>query len=180
MLQAGFFGEPKKLIITPERISFDGVMIDQNTFTDVKYVSEHIVWYKFYVGVEFRIDIKYEGSKILSLKFTKHAWKNRRYGQMYSDISNYIGNYFLIQRINERLDQLDRTGDVELLGVKITSGDISLAKSNTIPLANVGLKEYASYFVIYDKADPNNHKRISFNEWNTELLFNVVKNLINS
>jgi hypothetical protein len=45
---------------------------------------------------------------------------------------------------------------------------------------NVGVKEYYRYFAIFDKLKPEVHRRVTFDEWNAEVLFNVLKRLIAS
>ena len=51
---------------------------------------------------------------------------------------------------------------------------------HTMQWKEVGLKEYYQYFAIFDKTNPTIHKRITFDEWNAEVLFNVMKKLINA
>lgn len=172
----GLIGRKRKLVITPEYIDLDGTRIGQNMFVDVKYLSEHIVWYKFYVGVRFRIEIKSADNHVLVLKFSRYAWKNRHYGHVYTEISRWIGHYFLLGKINRNLECIEEKGMLELCGLLLTRLDVTIDKtSSPINWANMGLQEYPSYFVIFDKNNPAHHKRVTFDEWESEILFNTLK-----
>jgi hypothetical protein len=178
-LNSSLFATREKLVITPEQIRYNGITIDRNTFEDVKYCVESIVWYKFYVGVEYRIDIKFEKNKILSILFSEYPWKNKHYGRVYREISRHLGNYFLLPRVNVMLDSFDHTGSIGFTGLTISQENVSFeSPPHVIDWQNLGLKEYFKYFAIFDKTNPNIHKRVTFNEWNAEILFHTLKTLV--
>ena len=178
-LQSSLFAKPQKLIITPEVIQYNGITIHHNTFNDVKYSAESIVWYKFYVGVKYSIDIKFEETKVLPIVFSSYHWKNKQYGRFYTEISRYIGKYFLGNIIDAAVHLFHETGILEVTGLNISHDKIEFEfPQHTIAWQNVGLKEYPTYFAIYDKSNPKIHKRATFDEWNAEILFHTLKSLI--
>jgi hypothetical protein len=184
-LRPGLIGRKRKLFITPDYLEYeskdlgDGLLtkIKVDAFCDVKYETHYIVWYKFTVGYSYKIYIKYDYDKVLTIRFANYITGYRKHGEYFTEITKRIGNYFLRHVIKEKFDALQANGSLKLNGVEITRESVS-NKQTTITLSNVALKEYYSYFVIYNTNNPTDHIRISFNEWESELLFNCVKAII--
>jgi hypothetical protein len=174
-LQYGLFGKATELIITPEMIKFGDVMIDPSAFDDVKYRAESIQLYKFHIGAHFFIDIKYNQAQVLQLRFSKYPWRNRHYSEMYTEISRLVGIHYLTPKLDALIEILDQKGSVDIGAAHLTLDHVSVGNARQIPWTNVDATEYPSYFVVFDKSNPNHHQRISFNEWTSELLFNTLK-----
>jgi hypothetical protein len=178
-LKAGIWDSPEKLIITPDEIQYGSHVVTKQTFEDVKYSAEHIIWYKFSVGYAYRIQIKYDNGKVLTILFSNYFKLNNEYGDYYSNISQQIGDYFLLDKIYDVIEQFQATGRLESPGLSITMDNIQFQYPDEFILwENVGLKEYHRYFAIFDKSKPDVHRRVTFDEWNAEIIFNVLKRLI--
>jgi hypothetical protein len=186
-LRPDLLNKARELTITPEFIEYKSletasssmVRVEKDSFVDVKYRAEAIVWYKFTVGYSYRIQIKYSTDKILTIPMASYFWFNSDYGQIYSDISRHIGNYFLIDRINNAFDNIQHRGVLQMPGLIVREESLSFEyPDHKMEWKDVGLKEYYRYFAIFDKVNPNIHKRITFDEWNAEVLFNVMKRFI--
>lgn len=181
-LKPGLFSFANKLTITPEYIEFKNAnarnaitRIDKASFKDVKYFGNWIVWYKFTIGYSYKIEIKYGDDRVLPIRFVAYIDSDQT-GATYTDISKWIGKYFLSAIVNARLDELHTSGRLELNDLTITNGMVEF-NNHQFPWQEAGLKEYHQYFEVFNKKDPNIHKRISFDEWNSEVLFNVLKTL---
>jgi hypothetical protein len=184
-LRPDLVNKPRKLTITPEYIEYgnegDLVRFEKDSFVDVKFCAEQMVWYKFTVGYLYRIQIKYDTDKVLTIPMTSYFWFKKDYGEFYSDISRHIGNYFLLDRIHNALDNFHEKGILQMPGLIVKQDSVSFENADhTMEWKDVGLKEYYRYFAIFDKTNPTIHKRVTFDEWNAELLFNVMKALIAS
>jgi hypothetical protein len=189
-LRPDLVNKPRELTITPEYIEYKNlrtaassslVRIEKDSFVDVKYHAEPIVWYKFTVGYSYRIQIKYNIDKVLTIPMASYFWFNSDYGQIYSAISRHIGNYFLIDWINNAFDNFQDKGVLQMPGLIVRQESVSFEyPDHTMEWKVIGLKEYYRYFAIFDKANPNIHKRVTFDEWNAEVLFNVMKRLIST
>lgn len=184
-LKAGLFDGSRKLIITPDYIEFENntrpsssIRIDKASFVDVKYQADWIVWYRFNVGHRYKIDIKYNHDQVLSISFVTHFYNNDT-GETYTDISKWIGSYFLSHIINNKLEELQANKVFKYNELVINQNTICFGVGEpTLQWAEVGLKEYHKYFVVFKKDEPKIHKRISFEDWNSEVLFNVLKTFI--
>lgn len=188
-VKQSFFDRSRKLTITPEYIEYENknqlddlyTRVEKACFDDVKYDGEWIVWYKFPVGYVHKISILYEQRQVLTIRLAGYFGRRKQYGQLYSDISRWIGNYFLTEKIDQQLEVLQDGGILEFQDVKLTNEGVFFNDSGPLPVIawqNVQLEEYYHYFAVIDKNSPDTHKRFRFSEWKSEVLFYVVKTLV--
>ncbi len=185
ILTNGIFSQPRKLIISADQIEYQNkggaasTIITRETFEDVKYLVEGIRWEMWTVGTQYVIDIKYDNGKILPIRFCQYLWKSKNYGQTYSEISTGIGKHFLLDKINQVLDVFYADGFLEMPGLKMTSDKLIFENPpHEITWDHLALKEYYRYFAIFDKRDPNVHKRVTFYEWYAEVLYSTLKTIL--
>jgi hypothetical protein len=177
-LKAGLLSTPEKLIISPANIQYGSQVVTKDSFKDVRYLAESIIWYEFRVGFRYRIQVKYQNDKVLSIPFSRYFGMNKEYRDYYTKISSHIGEYFLSDKIYDVIDQFQATGRLESPGLIITMDYIQFENPDQfIKWENLGLKEYYNYFGIFDKSKPEVNRRVTFDEWNAEILFNVLKRL---
>ena len=84
------------------------------------------------------------------------------------------------QEIFEELwDELHHQGDVGLASYLAVPQLVRIAKKKELFEWNdVGIKEYYRYFAIYHKDDPQVHLRVSYNEYETETLWSILKTIL--
>lgn len=188
-VKRSLFGRSRKLTITPEYIEYEDkdrvddlyTRIEKACFNDVKYAGEWIVWYKFPVGYVHTISILYEQRQILTIRIAGYFGRKKQYGQIYSDISRWIGNYFLVEKVNQQLAVLQAGDVLRFQELTVANEGVSFKASGHSPVIeweNVKLKEYYHYFAMVDKNSPDTHQRFRFDEWKAEVFFNVVKTLV--
>jgi hypothetical protein len=185
ILRNGIFSQPRKLVISADRIEYQNkggaasTIITRETFEDVRYLVEGIRWEMWTVGTQYAIDIKYDNGKILPIRFCQYLWKPRNFEKTYSQISVDIGKHFLMSELNQILDVFYADGFLEMPGLKITADKVIFeSPDHEIAWGDLGLKEYYCYFAIFDKKNPSVHKRVTFYEWNAEVLYNTLKTIL--
>lgn len=188
-VKQSLFDRSRKLTITPEYIEYEDknqvgnlhTRIAKARFDDVKYAGEWIIWYKLPVGYVHTITILYEQRKVLTIRLAGYFGRKKPYRQIYSDVSRWIGNYFLMEKINQQLAVLQAGDVLRFQELTVANEGVSFKASGHSPVIeweNVELKEYYHYFAVIDKNSPDTHQRFRFDEWRAEVLFNVVKTLV--
>ncbi|MBT1704330.1 hypothetical protein [Chryseosolibacter indicus] len=181
-LKPGLFIAEKELVITPEFIEYknsnnSSVKIGKSSFKDVKYLGDWIALYRFNLGYNYRIEIKYEDDKVLPISFVGYS-NYKKVGTTYTDISKWIGKYFLSDIIHARLSEVSNKGGMQINDLVIKNEGLEWQNTlQLLPWQQVGLQEYHQYFVVFNKSNSNEYRRFSFVEWNSEILFNVLKAL---
>jgi hypothetical protein len=134
--------------------------------------------WKCFIGSRFSIDILYNENKVLPIRFAQYFLRKRGYEKVYTEVSALIGRYFLVEKINQALRAFNSGGFLEMPSLKITDENVIFEyPQHEIPWKDLGLKEYFRYFAIFDKKNPNIHRRVTFYEWNAEILYNTIRSI---
>ncbi|HYG19252.1 MAG TPA: hypothetical protein VD816_09990 [Ohtaekwangia sp.] len=145
-LSQGPLGRSRQLILRPDGLSFDGHEIARDVLTDVIYESEWIRWYRFTIGQSFRISLKTEDGSIIRVNFSSYFGTHNEYGRYYSEITGYIGTFYLLDLVNDRVSRVLNGDELDAAGLKITSSGLRHPKLFwSIPWPKAGVHEYYDY-----------------------------------
>ncbi len=187
-LQSGLLGRLRKLILTPDFLEFENKDLKGNEFTrlnksdiiDFKHGIESIVWYRFIVGQKFVITFKDKKNKELKISFKNYFGLRSNYEQIYSDIVDDIWKFYQEDIVDHHLDKFNRNEELQLKGVIINKKGVGFANGGeTIKWAELSVKDYYEYFAIYNTHNPDVHLRISFNEYESEILWSIIRTIPN-
>lgn len=184
-LSAGLFDRKRKLRLHPGYIEYEKYLepgaltrIDREDMLDIKFNMNWIIWYRFYVGCDFRIDIKTRESGTFKIRFVSYFRKNNAYIEAFNQIVDWMWEHYLQPVIQTYLHRFSGTQDLKVGGVSLTDQGVSFPdKGQHISWAEAAVKEYESYFAIYDQGNPEINKRIMFDEWESEILLGLVETL---
>lgn len=186
-LKSGLLDRHRKLVLTEEYVEFENKDLIGQEFTrfnktdivDFKHGMDWIVWYKFTVGRQFSITFKDKRGKELKIIFKSYFGLNSHYHQLYSDIVDDIWTYYHKNIVDKYLDRFYNNEELSLQGLKLNQSGIQLTgQSSVLPWERVDMKEYYRYFAIFDKENPQIHSRVSYNEYETEILWSVIKTIL--
>ena len=185
-LSAGLFDRKRTLRLAPDYFEYEAnylepgqlTRIDKESILDIKFNMNWIIWYRFYVGCDFRIDVKTRENGIFRIKFVSYFDKNTAYIRAYNKIVNWMWEHYLRSIIDTYLQDFYLTHELELRDVRITDeGVYFINKDHLAYWEEVGVKEYEDYFAIFNQGYPELNERIPFDEWESEILLGVVEAL---
>lgn len=174
-------------MLTEEFVEFENKDLKGQEFTrfnkadiiDFKHGMDWIVWYKFTMGRQFSITFKDNRSKELKIVFKSYFGLNSHYHQMYSDIVDDIWRYYHQDIVDKYLDRFYNNEELSLQGLKLNQTGIQLIRqSSVLPWESVVMREYQRYFAVCDKENPEIHSRVSYNEYETEVLWSMIKTIL--
>lgn len=188
IVKSGFIGRPRKLILSPDYIEWENKDVPANPVTrldkadivDFRHGMDWVVWYRFTVGRRFSITFLDKTNKELKIRFDSHFGLHMGNDQLYADMVDVIWDYYQSDIVNDYLKRYYSGEELALQGITLSLSGVRLKGHNSIlRWENVGIKEYYSYFAIYDRENPLTHSRVSYDEYGTETLWGVMKNILN-
>jgi hypothetical protein len=185
-VKTGLLDRPRKLILTNDYIEFENKNLVNDSFTrllkgdivDFKRGLERIIWYEFSVGFQYSFSFLDKDNKTLDINFKNYFGLQLNYGQFYSEIINLIWDYYFTDIVNQDIDNIYSHKDIELNNVRIGLDGIEFTDTQeTIDWNNLDYKEYFNYFAVHKADNSKIHKTFSFNEWNSERLFSLIRTI---
>lgn len=186
-LKSGPVSHKRKLTLSPDFVAYESkglngsewIKIKAGDIVDFKHGMDWIVWYKFTVGRKFMITFKTVDNRELKIVFSSYFGIDNHLNQVYADIVEDIWQFYHQKIVDRHLEKFHNQETITLKGVILSSEGIRIdAKSPMLPWDRVSIKEYYSYFAIHDKDIPAVHKRISYNEYGTEILWGMIKTIL--
>ena len=186
-LKSGLFDRKRKLVFTEKYVEFENKDLKGQEFTrfdkadivDFKHGMDWIVWYKFIVGQRFSITFKDKNNKELKILFKRHFSFKSHYNQTYSEIVEDIWKYYHQDIMNKYLDMSYKDEELIIRGLTLNKNGIHLnGQSSLLTWDRLDIKDYHRYFAIFDKHNPQVHSRINYNEYETEILWSIVKTVL--
>jgi hypothetical protein len=183
-LKSGLLDRQRKLVICEDYIEFETGDFRGNEFTrfnwndiiDFKHGFDRIVWYKFSVGRIYSITFKNKNHQRLRVTFANYFGKNKDYHKMYSEIINFAWDCFHSRIVAEYLERIGDYKTFSLQGITVSQLGVKLRnEEGLIPWAEVEVKNYRTYYALFQKGTPEVHSRISLDEFESETLWSVVK-----
>jgi hypothetical protein len=182
-IQPGLLGKEQTLIITEGYIRFEGNDPAGNTaqtlykedIADFKHGMNWIIWYRFTVGQHFVITLKDKDDREWRISFRNYFGTRKHLFNAYAAMVDDIWKYYYQDIVNTYIQKLNDNVALQLKGLKLTRKGIELGKEKPfLPWSNASIREYDSYFAIYDNDKPDLHTRISYNEYETESLWGII------
>ena len=185
-LKSGPLSHKRKLTLSADFVAYENkgngreqTKINATDIVDFKHGMDWIVWYKFTVGRKFMVTFKTIENKELKIVFSSYFGIDGYLNQAYADIVEDIWQLYHQKIVDKHLERFYNDETLTLQGVTINSKGIRLdPKGSLLPWDRVSIKEYYSYFAIHDKDMPAVHKRISYNEYETEILWSMIKTIL--
>lgn len=186
-LKSGILDRQRKLFLSEDFVEFENRDLKGHEFTrlnkadivDFKHAMDWLVWYKFTVGRKFSITFKDRKNNELRIVFKSYLGANSHYSQIYSEVVDFIWQYYHQDIVNKHLDKYYNSEELTVQGITIDHNGIELPNVRKhLSWNDVGIKEYYKYFAIYHKDNPQTHFRVSYNEYETETLWSILKTIL--
>ena len=186
-LSAGMFDRKRTLRLAPDYFEYEAsylepgklTRIDKEAILDIKFNMNWIIWYRFYVGCDFRVDVRTRQSGVFSIKFVSYFSKrNSAYIRAYNKIVDWMWEHYLQGIVDSYLQEFYSTHELQIKDVRLLDEGIYFIKKDHLAYwEEVGLKEYEDYFAVYNESEPELNERIPFDEWESEILLGVIEAL---
>ena len=186
---------PRKLILDQNEIKFDSKDSKNDSFITFQkdQIAEYnfgVKWmrYKFVFGREYVISIRNHDNQIIKINFkTYFGRKNDEYHKLCNEILDSLWELYFEEIATNHIKRHELGKDIKIGEVIITKNGLTILstaslkpKSEFIPWEQVRTRAYNTYFAIYSKDDAVNVNRgySYLNDWNTNVLYGVVKTLL--
>jgi hypothetical protein len=186
-VKSGLLDRQRSLMMTDDLVEWESGDLKRNQFTrlnkadivDFKHGHDWIVWYRFTVGRQFSITIKDKRNRELKIRFTSYFGLHPEYIDLYAEMVDDIWRLYHSDIVDRHLDILKNSGELEIQGIKLSESGIQLrGQQSVISWDNLNIKEYYSYFAVFHQETPELHSRVSYNEYGTEILWSMLKNIL--
>lgn len=145
-----------------------------------RYGYRRINGYAFTIGWHYFIEIRDDDKLVTSIKFNSYYHiKKHQYYKTWTELINQLWkNYFASNA--SYYHELYKIGQVfELCGVHFFDAGIRWDEKNMLQWHEIGISNYANYFMIYNTQNKRQHKSYSFaNDWNAAVLQSVLKAVV--
>lgn len=185
-LKSSLFDRNRRLILTKDYLEYENKDLKSDLFSrlekvdiiDFKHEFEKLIFYRFPIGNKFSISFLDKKNQVMKVKFKEYFWNSSNYAKIYSELINIIWEYYFFDIVNSYYDKYKNNGSLNFKDVRITQSGINLISINkSIAWAYVKYTQYYTYFVIYDAQNSNVYHRISFDEWNAEIIFSLIRTI---
>ncbi len=184
----------RKLILNPDYIRFDDTysytQFDKESIVEYRYGIKWIDGIYFTIGREYQIFIRNKENHILKINFKSFYGINKKeYHNKYAEIVDTLWQLYFSDISRFYLDKFHNEEDFTINNVIFTKNNLTInvngiikEEAKTIPWEKVGTRDYQTYFAIYSIDNPLDINR-GYNyhaDWNTGLLYSVVRTILNS
>jgi len=184
LIKSTLFDRDRLLSVHPDYLAFDDkdlisagpTTIEKSNIESFRFGIEWVTGLYFIIGRTYRIEVRdHEGNTIKIRLRSIYGIRKKSLGTKYKKIydalhSAYFNDLGLhyVRLVNDSLP-------FTLAGITITPEGIEDPKTGSLSWNSLGLKAYATYFVIYDKSEPKNYRAFDYGvEWNAVLLYSVL------
>jgi hypothetical protein len=192
----GFLDNRKRqLILNPEFIKFEEKEISgaftqfsKNSIIEYRYGINWINGIEFTIGREYQIFIHNLENDVLKINFKSfYGFKKKEYHRNYSKILDTLWDFYFSDISWNFINKFQREEEFKIGNVGFSKDNITIGvsgilkeESKTIPWESVRTRDYQTYFAIYSIDDPINVNRgySYLDEWNTGILYSVVKSIL--
>ncbi|PRY16242.1 hypothetical protein CLV24_10186 [Pontibacter ummariensis] len=184
-LSAGLFRGKRRLRLTPDYLEYENgglekgfTRVYKEDISDIKRSMNWIIWYRFFVGCDFKFDIRTKTQGILPIGFVSYFRKNKSYIDAYETIGTWMWEHYLGEVVKSCLQDLHSINYLVLGGVGLSREGAYLDSQGTLTTwDDVAVMEYEEYFAIYSQRNPELNRRIAFDAWESDLLMQVTRAL---
>jgi hypothetical protein len=196
IIQRGVFDrKQRQLLITPEFIQFENksgstpfTTFKKEEISEYRYGINWIRGFEFTVGREYVILIRNTSGEVLKINFKSfYGIKKKEYHHEYNLILDKLWEFYFgrvgAKLVNEHKKGNEVTiGNATLTDEGIIFSDSGLLKNQQklVTWDDVTTKEYYTYLAVYSAIDPAkfNATFSFFKDWNTMVLFSVIKRIL--
>jgi hypothetical protein len=192
----GFLDRPRKLTMTPAYLEFEDkdfiedlfTRFDKCTIKDYRYGVRWIRGFEFIVGREYLIYIRSETNEIIKLSFKSfYGIKKELFNNLYDNILKHLWELYFGEIAQSLINRFCNGEEIEVCNVKMSQLNVEIKvygllkeQSASIPWEKVATKEYYTSLVIFSLEDPKINRGYKYlDDWNTGLLYCVIKTLLN-
>jgi hypothetical protein len=188
LLQSGLLDRLRTLTVTPDSIAFDNndlksrtaTLIHKKDIADIKFDTTPIRFYHFYLGDRYSISIKDTNNNVLSIRFKNYFGIRKHYHAIYVELADLLWEYFL-RDIADRYQEefFEQKKDLALGKLKLTQQGIVVSGTGLrFTWQEVDFKSYRRFFVLSKRDQPEFHIWIDYNEWHSEILYNIISAIL--
>ncbi|MBF4508061.1 hypothetical protein IRZ83_15400 [Flavobacterium sp. JLP] len=187
----------RPLHLHPEFIRFEDKDLTNNSFTyfkasEIKDFRYGINWFRYYFvfGREYQLYIRSYNDEVLKIKFNSYfGVKKKEKHDLYVSIVNWLWTLYFSKQVNDFLEEFEAgesfyIGDVVINpeGVIISVSKLMKQEKAQISWEDLRFRLFNTYFSIYSKENPIEINRgYSYKEdWNTFVLYDVIKNILSN
>jgi hypothetical protein len=193
-----FFSKKNNLSIHDKGIIYDfynwgkkkRIEILKENITDYRYGIKWIRGFEFIIGRQYQIFIKDINNKTTRFIFrTYYGIRKKELHSIYSGVHSDLWELFFREIGQNYISKLENKedfciGDVKFSekGVTIKVSGFASEEEKLILWDDLETKDYHTYFTIFSKKNAININRgySYMNDWNTDLLFNVIGTYLNN
>ena len=183
LLKSSILTKQKTLVIEPEFMEFNNINLSKFEIAAIRCGVKGIKGYKFWIGRIYCIDIKSVDGTVIKIRLKSlYGIRRKKLGEKYKLILAVLFENFVNDICQSFIAEFNNKVDLDLLGTTFTPEGIILNKiDKLIYWSDVGTKNYWHYFSIFSISDPNiNASFYYLSDWNTIVLYNLVKNILMS
>jgi len=182
IFKPGPLRSPARLILAPDFVEYSSgaatpVRISKQDIIDFRHGNDWIVWYRFTVGRRYSISFRTRKNNELTIQFSDYFGAQRNF-EVYAEVVDLIWLYYHQDIVEGYLAQMRAGAEIELQGVRLTLEGIRIPPAHALlPWSDTGVAEYYRYFAVFDVHNAGVHARINYNEYQTEVLWSVIKTM---
>ena len=180
-LKETIFDKERVLVISPEAIDYKDTSLSKFEIDEIRYGVKAINGYRFTIGRIYCIDLKSLSGTILKIRLKSiYGIRKKLLAEKYLVIVRALLENYINDVSNRFINRFMSKKDFDLLGITFTQAGIKLnTNSDFILWEDVGTKNYARYYALFSKTDPNNYKALYYLEdWNTTVLYSVSRYIL--
>jgi len=197
LIKQSFFNQHlKELSFTPQSILFGNQKLSLPTIIDLskqeqiqyRFGVKWIRGYKFTIGRKYQLFIKNGDGETIKISFGSYYGINKiPLFNQYIEILNQLWRSYFDGLVDEYLALFEQKTPFTIanvkfdeFGIKINSVNFIKEEEKSLPWDDVGTRDYQTYFAIFSKQSPSiiNKSYSYLNDWNTRVLYSVVKTII--
>ncbi|MBO9674479.1 MAG: hypothetical protein J7577_13610 [Sphingobacteriaceae bacterium] len=186
----------KELSYTPQSISFGNQKLALPTTIDLskeepiqyRFGIKWITGYKFVIGRKYQLFIRNSSGETVKISFGSYYGINKvPLFNQYIEILNQLWRSYFDGLVDQYLALFEQKIPFTLanvrfdeFGIKIKSVNLIKGEEKSLLWADVGTKDYQTYFAIYSKQTPSmiNKSYSYLNDWNIRVLYSVVQTIL--
>lgn len=176
----------RKIVISKEGVAVESshnetpLFIYSNELAAFRYGMKFITGYAFTVGRHYFIEIKTEHQKSIVIKFSSYyGFRKKVYRKAWRDIVTNLWNYYFVHHYLSHYYRHKNGENFEFFGMAFHESGISWDNKNLLPYTEIGLSNYVTYFMVYNKQNKSLQKSYNFmHDWNALALQSLLKTLM--
>lgn len=167
----------KPVVINPDSIEYDSTNLSKFEITGIRYgIKNYFGWNL--TGIIYIIELKSITGKVFKIRFKGRKQAIEQYKQIvYAIVENFIDDIS-----KSLITQFNNKSNFELLGITFSQEGIKFdSKSEIIPWAEVGTRNYHRYYSIFSTKDSHNYRIFLYlTDWNTVVMYSVSRYILKS